>query len=454
MQASRRRTALKRSVAFSLLILVFLSLAPRAVLAQDILRGDQLPAGEVVDNDVILFGDEVRLAGTVKGNAFVSGRDVVIDGHIEGSLFTLAQRVTINGTVDGGVFVLSVTARLNSEGRVGQNLYFVGVSVVTQRGATIGRDLNGLTLGAVLAGSVGRETRLIAGLVQFIDLAFDIALGPAPNLLPVAALAGRAPGLGQIALPGDVTIDLIGQTTLPAQTAQPEATQNERGVAWLRARLRELLILLVVGLAGYWFLRRPMEAATAVIRQRPFYTLGVGLVGLVLAGGVVGAFILVFVLILMTGIWIGRLNLWNIGWLFWSLAFPFAALLFALLLAFLNHGTKVVAAYAFTTFALRRLAPRAGRYRWLSLLLGLVVYVFLRAIPILGWVIGVLVTAWGIGAAWLAWRGRTKQVAAPVTPTPLASDAPPSPPPDAPDALAFVAERLESGNDRTVDQTR
>jgi hypothetical protein len=35
-----------------------------------------------------------------------------------------------------------------------------------------------------------------------------------------------------------------------------------------------------------------------------------------------------------------------------------------------------------------------------------VIYVFLRAIPILGWVISVLVTAWGIGGAWLAWRER------------------------------------------------
>ena len=65
---------LRRIVFLLLLILLAATWAPQAALAQAIIRGDKIPAGEVVDNDVILSGDVVHLAGEVNGNAFVAGR--------------------------------------------------------------------------------------------------------------------------------------------------------------------------------------------------------------------------------------------------------------------------------------------------------------------------------------------------------------------------------------------
>lgn len=394
-----------RITAILTLVLLGLLLAPRTLLAQTIVRGDRVESDEVIDNDVVLYGDEVVLAGTVKGNTFISGGDIVIDGDVEGSLFAIGRRITINGTVGGGAYTLAVSTRLSASGEIGQNLYFAGVSLVTERGSRIERDLVGLTLGAILQGSVGRETRLIAGLVQFINLFFDFAVGPMPE--PVRTIvAGRAPGLGQFILPGGVVVDAVGQTVDSTQTSQPGSPTGDPTADWFLARLREFLPLLIVGLIGYWFLRGRLEDAATAIRVRPLSALGIGLVGLVLAAATVGAFILVFVLILMTGIWIGRTTFWNVSWLLWSVAFPFTAFVFALLLAFLNYGTKVITSYALMTYVVDRFAPRAGRFRWLLMLLGLVVYVFLRAIPTLGWVLSVIATAWGIGAAWLAWRGR------------------------------------------------
>ena len=128
--------------------------------------------------------------------------------------------------------------------------------------------------------------------------------------------------------------------------------------------------------------------------------------GLVLSGAIVGAFILVFILILMTGIWVGRFTFWNISWLLWSVAFPFTAFVFAVFMVFLNYGTKTITSYALSTYVFDRFGARAGRLRWLLLILGLIIYVMLRAIPTLGWVIAVVVTAWGIGAAWLARQNR------------------------------------------------
>ncbi len=416
-----------RLLALSLLWFLILALAPRTALAQDIVpivRGEVLAEGEVVENDVIMSGDEVHLAGTVQGNAFIIGREVVIDGDVEGSVFTIAQRIAINGTVDDSVYLIGLTAQLGGEGRVGQNFNFVGVSITTARGSQIGRDLNGLSLGAFLQGSVGRDTRLIAGLVQFLNLFMEGTLGPTPEALDVTRL-GRAPGLGQFILPGNVVFDLIGRNDWAAQTEQPPDTQGELVLAWLLARLREFLPLLIVALFLYWFRRGRVNDAALAIRRRPLPTLGMGLVGLILAWAAVGAFILVFVLILMAGIWVGQATFWNVTWLLWSLAFPLAALCFALLLAFLNYGTKTIAMFAAMTALFDRFAPRAGRYRPLLLILGLIVYVLLRAIPTLGWVISILVTAWGIGGAWAAWRAGRLPAApavAPVDVVPLTAE--------------------------------
>ena len=406
---------IRRIVFLLLLIVLTVAWAPQAALAQAIIRGDTIPAGEVVDNDVILSGDVVHLAGTVRGNAFVAGREVVVDGHVEGSVFAIAQRITINGAVDGGAYTLGLVAQLGSEATVGQNFYFLGVSLASARGAQIDRDLVALSLGAQLQGSVGRNTRLIAGLVQFLNLFMDRSLGPAPTA--AARLLGRAPGLGQVALGDDVFIDLIGTSTRPAQT-DPEATTTGRDAwDWFRFRVRDYLPLLIVGLVAYWFLRRALEASAGVIKARPLAALGIGLVGLIIVWATVAAFILVFILILMIGIWLGRIDLWNVGWLFWSIAYPLSALAFALLLAFLNHGAIAIAMYAVATYLVDRFAPRAGRYRWLLLRLGLLVFILLRGIPILGWVLTILVTAWGIGAAWLAWRARR----GPAADTPLST---------------------------------
>ena len=400
-----------RGLAILLLVLLGLALAPRTSFAQSIIQGNQLDADVVIDNDVIMSGDIVTLSGTVRGNAFVAGRDVVVDGTVEGSLFAIGQRVTINGTVGGGAYVIAVSSRFGASGEVGQNLYFLGVSFVSERGSQVGRDLVGLSLGAILQGSIGRDTQLIAGLLQFLNLFFDFAIGPTPPPL-VAGITGRAPGLGQFILPGDIVIDVIGQTIDTTRTAQP--TQGDLVADWFMDRWRELLPLLLVSLIGYRFLRRRLEESAAVLRSRPLPALGIGLVGLVLSGAIVGAFILVFILILMTGIWVGRFSYWNIAWLLWSVAYPFTTLIFALFMVFLNYGTKAIVSYALMSYVFDRFAPRAGRVRWLLLILGLIIYVLLRAIPTLGWVIGVVVTAWGIGAAWLAWWNRRALAAAAV----------------------------------------
>ena len=419
-----RRTS---QIAVLICLILFAALfGPRTAFAQTIAIGNQLDADEVIANDVVMTGDEIRLSGVVEGNAFLVGRSITVDGAVEGSLFAIGQRVVIDGQVRDSAYTIALVSQLGGEATIGQNFYFLGLSLGSSRGSQVGRDLYALSLGAQIQGSVGRDTKLIAGLVQFLDLFMDLSLGPAPQALRVGQmLGGRAPGLGQFILPGGGVVDLVGQSTVASQTDPEPADQNAAMGVWFQDRLREFIPLLIIGLIAYWLMRKRLEGSATALKTRPLAALGIGLVGLSLAGAMLGAFILVFILILMFGIWLGTISLWNVAWLFWSVAFPFTALVMALFLIFLNQGTKVIVMYALTTYLVDRFAPGAGRYRWLLLILGLVVFIFVRAIPILGWVLGVLATAWGIGGAWLMWRGR-KQAAAPaavdVLPVDVAAD--------------------------------
>jgi hypothetical protein len=406
MRQTIHRSKLWHILIILVLILFGFTITPQATLAQTIVRGDSLLSGEVIENDVVMFGDDVQLSGTVVGNAFITGQNITIDGTVEGSLFAIGQRITINGSVDGSAYLTSLTARLGSTGSVGQNLYFIGVSISTESGSQIGRDLNGVSLGAYLQGSVGRETSLIAGLIQFLGMFMDTTLGPAPGPLQVATLSNRAPGLGQFLLPGDYVIDILGQASTPEQESQPVQTQGELVAEWFLDRLRDLLPLLTIGLISYWLLRKRLEAASSALKARPLPALGIGLIGLFIAGSVIAAFILVYILILMLGIWLGTITLWNMAWLLWTVAFPFVSLVFALFMIFLNYGTKAIVVYAGTTWITNRFMPQAERYRLIFFVLGLIIFILLRAIPILGWIISIVVTAWGLGAAWLAWRSR------------------------------------------------
>jgi hypothetical protein len=75
-------------------------------------------------------------------------------------------------------------------------------------------------------------------------------------------------------------------------------------------------------------------------------------------------------------------------------------------------GSKVIVAYLAGSLILGRLAPKVAGYRFLLLLLGAVLYILLRSIPTVGWVIELLIVVFGLGAIWVAWRDRRSPEAA------------------------------------------
>ena len=90
---------------------------PTAAYAQDgIVYGDSIPAGVVVDHDVLLIGGNVSIDGVVNGNAFILGNQVLINGVVNGSLVMLAQNAAIAGNVTDAVYAAALTLDLPDTG--------------------------------------------------------------------------------------------------------------------------------------------------------------------------------------------------------------------------------------------------------------------------------------------------------------------------------------------------
>ncbi|HLE13888.1 MAG TPA: hypothetical protein VI776_04000, partial [Anaerolineales bacterium] len=158
----------------------FLSIVPPAK-AQAIVFEDTIPAGQVLENDAILSGTDVTLAGEVVGDVLAVGTNITISGQVDGSLIAVGQHVNLASPISGTTIVVSLDLLLEPAAQLARNLYFVGLSLQTQEGSLIGRDLAALALGATLNGEIARDTRAVLGPLEVIRLLIGSISGDDPQ---------------------------------------------------------------------------------------------------------------------------------------------------------------------------------------------------------------------------------------------------------------------------------
>lgn len=400
-----------------ILTIVFLGLLAftRSVQAQEILGGNQVPAGTTVDNDTILLGDDITLDGTVSGDVLAVGRTVTVNGNVAGSLVTLAETVTVNGEVDGSVYSGAVTLEAGDKASIGRNAYFAGARLVTQSDSQIGSDLVAGALGAQLNGTVGRDVKAVIGLVEIVDRILN-ALDIQPNLSDLRISQPRESSSkieeattanGSLILTSLARSEqarsvrpaggLLYQATIQDEVQPPGNQVNqEEVVAWFLDHGRLLLQYLIVGVLAAWIVPARFYRWSDRLRHRPVASGLYGFVGFIT--GFAGVIILT-VLFLIIGIGLTIINLNGLALATWGLGFSSTWLAFSVFMLFAIFLSKVIVSYLGGLLILERLAPRAAQYWIWPLLLGLILYVLLRAIPFLGLAIGFLVTIFGLGAA-------------------------------------------------------
>jgi len=387
-------------------------ITPSQVAAQGIVQGENLPNGTVITGDAVFYGNSVNVDGDIDGDVFAIANEIEINGRVSGSLVLFGNKVTVNSEVGGTLYVAAMQLDLATNAVLSRNVYFGGLSLSTQEGSQIHRDLYTATLGAQMNGSVDGEIQAIIGPAEFfflmmekIDQQNQLNLKPAAitvatisnqgtnNNEPKVMLAGFAPALSLEAI----------------SLQQLEGLTWENVGDWLLERFQDWLVLLVFGLLGLWLMPKWVRGSVQFLISKPLPSAGWGLLGFVISFNLIGVVILALIIIIIIGLFLGTIAFWELAWSFMAFGGFSLGVISTSFTLFVIYISKAIVAVWVGGKILDRIAPsHAGDYP-LALITGLALYVLLAGVPILGWVIGIFATVFGLGAVWLFYKDRRVQ---------------------------------------------
>lgn len=392
MSAIKRTSS--RIITSLLLVMMAVFCITQDVKAQSLVYGDYIPSGSVVDSDILLAGTNVIIDGTVLGDVIAVGQYITINGTIEGSLITAGQKITINGNVEGTVYSAAVTIVLGDSAYLQRNLYFAGISSVAKEGSIIGRDLFGLSFGATINGKINGASQAVLGpyeIFKWVVEQLNLGLNLPESLSPTSILPITARGAGRA---------LLLRSAVQSAEIDFEETLLQIWL-WCVPVLRQLVIIFVIGVLLLWLRRRMLTGSAEKIIARFWYTLGIGLLALVISFNLIGVALLLAALILVIGLGLGFLTFWPLALIWYGLAFSALGIATTIFIVFVAYGSKAIAAFLLGQFLINQISPKSNPHPIFSLLLGIFIYVFLAAIPMFGWVFAIAATALGLGGTWL-----------------------------------------------------
>lgn len=446
------------------LVMVLLLGTVGTVSASEFPDDEVIPAGETIDDDVFIGGENVVVDGTVNGMLFAGGTTITINGYvngdallmgetvlvsesavIEGNLFIMGGDLVVNGTVTGSVFGGSAGMNVGPAAVINRNLYYGGFGVSLSNGSSIGRDLYAAGYQAVLSGDiardlafagaaveldggVGRNATLDVGQVDesvrsrsymyanpYISRYVDTIVDPGIRVSDKAQVAGKLTYTSSQNV--NSALESITSGMVVYQTPVPYEQQSNRyenrgqvkdfdrrgfgsflfGAAALNIA-RNFIKLMALGALALWLLSNPFRRLVDAAYAEPMKAIGWGFV--LAAIGFLAIFIVPLIFVLV-GILIGFVSLASLLGFWFGLLGLTLVLAFTLFFFIVFTVSKILAAYMFGRWLLKGLFKMEEEKPWLNLLVGVFLYVMIRAIPVMGFLAGFTATLIGAGAFWL-----------------------------------------------------
>ena len=446
------------------MIFVMLVSAVGTVSAAEFPKGETIPAGETIDDDVFVSGNNVvvdgvvngilaaagqtiTLNGTINGDAILLGEKVVITDSavIDGNLFVGAADITIDGQVTGSVFGGSTALDLDSSAVVGRNLFYGGFSLTTGAGSSIGNDLYSGNYQSLLSGSIGRDLKVTAGAIElkgtvgrnailkvdgaqtsgesvewmqynpYISQYVEKVVQPGVRVSETASIKGKVTFISssdqtsalekvtagnviyQTPVPneGDTSINYSADQVRPFRRTFPNFVLR----TGVMKAAQNFIKLMAIGALVLWLARKYFMEIVVAAANDPLKAIGWGFI--IIAGGFLAAMVVPLAFVI-AGVIIGFISLGSLLYVWFglvglTLVFTFLMFLFAVFTL-----SKVVAAYMFGEWIMKKISKEENEKIWLNLLVGVFLYIIIRAIPVIGWIAGLAATLIGTGAFWLA----------------------------------------------------
>jgi cytoskeletal protein CcmA (bactofilin family) len=435
----------KRLAILAIVLLSLFWLTPTA-LAGEFKGGGNVVIGprEVIEDDLYVGADTITIEGTIKGDLIAGGSEIIINGTVEGDFWAAAGYITINGDLQDDVRIAGGVLTLGPNARIADDFIAAGYSFEAMDGSTIGGSLFWAGYQADLTGEVEEN---FYGTMGSLDIAgriggnVDVDVGepdpdfeatqsffqmwmPAPMMPPGfrvtegAEIGGKltytSGSRGEIDSAAEIVGGIAYQTPVPSPAEAREVrvrvvTPQQAALNWFLDQLRRLVALLLVGLILVVVSPGSVREAATILQTKPWGSLGWGVLVVIfvcIAVPVVGF------LMIVLDIFFGMLGF---GGLVVSVTGLGVLTNVAIIVGFLiaaGYISKIVFGFLVGRMILERIQASWGKGRFWPMVLGVVIYAIIRAIPILGWFIGFVVTLLGLGALWLmVWEARRRRAA-------------------------------------------
>jgi cytoskeletal protein CcmA (bactofilin family) len=330
-----------------------------------------LPQSETVNRNYYAAGDSVVLSGTVNGDVYVAGGNVIIEGVVNGDVLVAGGNITIRGRVTNDV--RAIGGNITVSGQTGGSVSMVGGNLNVPNGGRIGGSLVAAGGNLEVFGPVTLSIDAAAGQITVGTVVGRDITATAGQL----TITSRSEVNGGLYYWSNMQADIqqgasiIGPIVfheLPKEfDTRPErdATRYFSGAALFLAFM-SLVSRFILGLILLALLPVFVKTMVNTIREKPGKSILFGLIAMILVP-------IIFIILFITAVGIPiALILMAIFWILWYLAPIFVALFI---------GEKIV-----------------KKINGWALLVGLLIYELLKFIPVLGWLIGLVVAMWGLGA--------------------------------------------------------
>lgn len=305
-----------------------------------------LPKEKTFNETVIISGNTLTINSVINGDLICGGQNITINGAIKGDVLCAGQTLKINGPVDGNIRVAGQS--LDFASSVSRNLFAAGQTLNVLKTAIIKGDLFAAGQDLNLSSFIGRDV-LIAGEKLTLDPAakvtgnFDYYVNP-DNTATIAATNVK----------GKITKHLIPQKPTPDVDFS-----NVKKVFSISAKIISVFSILIVGLFLLLVFKPVVD-----LKKSPVMLFFLGFTAIFLTP-------ILFVILLLTFVGI---PLAFILLLVYLLGFFVAIPLSALAVGQLVHSN-----------------------RFISLLLGSIIFVLLTLLPLVGWFFGFIFLCFGFG---------------------------------------------------------
>ena len=414
-----------------------------------LIEGARVEVGGTVHGMLFAFGETVVVQKTavIDDDAFLFGNQIIVEegAVLSGNVYSAGQNVKIAADVARSLFVGAATLDLQDQAAVTNNLFFVGFQFLAAEGTSVGRNLYAGNYQSILNGTVENDGRIGAGAVRLngvvngdfeldVDSAGEVDPGfqywatymqqygiPEP-IEPGLQIADSAEVGGALIYTSPVELESLNESLIEGgvvyNTPQPEtiveAESQQMHITYRNPLLnragrvlRLLVTLALLGALVLWLKPQVLKDTAEQAAAKPLNAAGVGFISMVVV--FIGATML-FGLLIFLSIMFSLIGLNGLGsaiFFFGLASLVWVVTMFSILMV---YGSKLVVADWVGSLILGD-AMAGSKYKpAVALLIGLAIYVFVTAIPILGGLIRFAVTLVGLGAMWFYYKRKTTKV--------------------------------------------